>query len=180
MKLVPIRFCAFAVVHDEHAKGFILYNSQKRCYYNSQCPQGQYCDYYRKCCKSNTQRPCSHHTHCPQGWYCDYIVRICQVGERRCSHNYHCSRDQVCVKGKCQKRQCYYHNQCKQGHQCVNGICNAIPGYCTSQSSCSASQCCAKYYQHPQVGGLCRDRKKAGDWCPMKVFLAHDLFAWYT
>ena len=66
------------------------------------------------------------------------------------------------------------------GTPVCHGICNAIPGYCTSQSSCSASQCCAKYYQHPQVGGLCRDRKKAGDWCPMKVFLAHDLFAWYT
>lgn len=90
------------------------------------------------------------------------------MGERRCSHSYHCSRDQVCVNGKCQKRECYYHNQCKQGHYCASGICKPKPGYCTSQSSCTASQCCAKYYpQH--VGGLCKDRKKPGAWCPVKV-----------
>ena len=92
------------------------------------------------------------------------------MGQRRCSHNYHCSRDQTCVNGFCRKRECYYHSQCKQGYQCVNGECKAVPGYCTSHSSCTAShvQCCSKYHAQ-QVGGLCRNLKKPGEWCPMKV-----------
>ena len=167
--------------------GFILFNPQRRCYSQGNCPHGQFCYYYR-CCQRNSQRPCSHHAHCPNGWYCDYRARVCKVGERRCSHSYHCSRYQVCVNGKCQKRECYYHNQCKQGHYCASGICKPKPGYCTSQSSCTASQCCAKYYPQ-QVGGQCKDRKKPGAWCPVKVLYICEgilhyfvcvLFVWLT
>lgn len=146
-----------------------------RCTFDSQCPQGYFCDPTTGTCTCATKPngfPCTSSPQCQSG--------LCLNGvcTRRCVRSSDCNFNQVCDNGVCVNGQCGSQNACPIGYNCVSNRCvfAGLPdgSPCNQNSQCCSNLCvnwrcqkrcvmttdCPAGYCCNPVSGLCEWLRK--------------------
>lgn len=163
-------------------------------YPSGYCRSQSGCKSYQCCSKHNSQqaygicrnlkkpgefcplKPDGYHCGCTSGYQCqrywgNYYWGKCV--KPPCSSDSNCYKTHCCSGGQCKLKKgagqfCpvngadKYHCGCASGFECRRYRGNRYWGKCacSGDSSCAKTHCCS--------GGLCKPRKKAGEYCPLK------------